>query len=97
MRTIHKYELDITDVQTIELPFYAEMLTIQEQRDKLVMWCIVDTEDDTEPRTFHVVDTGNPMPEPEDEGWPKGLAYCGTVQTKGGRLVWHVFTEIDFW
>jgi hypothetical protein len=62
MRTIHKYELDITDVQTIELPFYAEMLTIQEQRDKLVMWCIVDTEDELEPRTFHVVGTGNPIP-----------------------------------
>jgi hypothetical protein len=82
-------------VQTIELPFYAEMLTIQEQRDKLVMWCIVDTEDELEPRTFHVVGTGNPMPEPEWEEWPIMLAYVSTVQTKGGRLVWHVFLEIE--
>ena len=36
MRTIHKYELDITDVQTIDLPEYAEMLTVQEQKDKLI-------------------------------------------------------------
>ena len=97
MRMIHKYELDITDIQTIDLPEYAEMLTIQAQRDKLCLWCIIDTEDGIEPRTFHVVGTGNPMPEPESEDWPTALAYCGTAQTREGRLVWHVFTEIDFW
>lgn len=95
MRTIHKYELDITDEQVIDLPMYSEMLTIQEQHGKLVLWCAVDTEDEMLPRKFFVVGTGHPMPEPEDP-WC-ALVYCSTVQTRGGKLVWHVFTEMEMW
>jgi len=100
-RTIHKYELEITDVQTIEMPVGSEILSIQEQRDHLVLWAIVynDVLDQLEPHKFYVVGTGNPVPEPDDDPdkWPAALVYCATVQTKGGRAAWHVFTEIDIW
>ena len=98
-KVIHKYELDITDVQTIDMPIGAEILSVQEQRNHLVVWALVWTQykDELEPRKFYVIGTGNPVPEPDEENWPTALAYVSTVQTKGGRLVWHVFTELDMW
>jgi len=97
IRRVLKYELDITDKQTIEMPEGADILAIQEQKDKLVMWAIAYDGMDVESRTFYVVGTGNPMPEPGREDWFTTLAYCATVQTRGGKFVWHVFTEMDFW
>ena len=39
---IYKYELDLTHKQTLELPQGAQILTIQLQDGKIVLWALVD-------------------------------------------------------
>lgn len=92
MKTIYKYELDITDVQEIETYIDYKPLSVQFQRGKLCLWMAVDT--DTSPIDAMVViyGTGNPADEMNN------YKYVGTVQVPEGTpsfqpLVWHVFIE----
>ena len=86
MRTIWKYTLNITDRQTVSMPVFAEILTVQMQGGSLCLWAIVESDRNLEQREFLIFGTGNPIPE----------QFClhqhiGTVQVGGGVLVWHVF------
>ena len=87
MKTIYKYPLSITDVQTIWMPSGAKILSVQEQRDTLCLWAAVDRDNIEAPRTILIVGTGNPMPYTCND-------FIGTVQTNGGALVWHVFERL---
>lgn len=60
---VYKYELEITDEQTIRLPFNAEILTIQMQRDKCCLWALVDPRNELEERTICIHGTGHPIPD----------------------------------
>lgn len=95
MRTIWKFELDITDVQRVSLPVGAELLHVGSQRmevqepmrvgvwDALVMWASVDPARPKVDRLIGVVGTGNPAPEPDE------AIYVGSAQC--GPFVWHVY------
>lgn len=85
MKTIWKYELQITDEQGVEMPFGAEILTVQEQFDKPCIWCLVDCDAKKALRKIRIVGTGHPI-EPEFEG-----KYVGTFQVYGAGGVFHVF------
>ena len=91
-RRVLRIELETVEEQTIEIPAESDLLSIQEQRDKLVLWILAWDDAEVEERIFYVVRTDEPVPEPE--GWAT-LAYCATVQGKRGE--WHVFTTISFW
>lgn len=82
---IYKYELEITDVQTIKMPRRACPISVGHQNGKLVVWCGVNTNAAVAEHTFYVVGTGNPMP--NDGAYMEPI---GTVQMPNG-LVWHVF------
>jgi len=92
-RRVVKYELEKVEKQTIEMSAEGDLLSIQEQQGKLVLWVLAWDDADIEERVFYVVQTGDPVP--EVEGWST-LAYCATVQGKRDRE-WHVFTKMDFW
>jgi hypothetical protein len=83
-RRIWKYELEITDEQTVNMPMHADILTVQMQGGTMCMWALVEPENVKRPRKFLVVGTGNPMP----DGMQR---YVGTVQMMQGSLVWHIF------
>ena len=82
MNAIYKYELEITDKQTISLPDDAEVLSIQEQQGAIYAWVRVDTDMPQCDRTFIVCGTGNPI----HQGQMKHLA---TIQKD--YMVWHFF------
>jgi hypothetical protein len=87
---IHKYSLERTDEQRVNMPRGARVLSvgIQNAMD-IVVWAIVDPMQPREPRTFWVVGTGHPFP-------PSAVAinqFVGTVLIAGGMLVFHIFTE----
>lgn len=42
MKTIYKYPLDVTDRQVIAMPEDAEILTVQVQNGKPMLWAVVD-------------------------------------------------------
>lgn len=84
MRTIYKFPLGVKHFTVISMPKGAEILTVQMQFGDLCLWAIVDPEAEDEDRQFYIFPTGRPLNLPEYE-------YIGTVQMRGGQLVWHVF------
>ena len=86
---IWKFNLKITDRQTVEMPFGANILSVQEQSGTLHLWAIVNPYAEQERRLIEIVGTGNPMADVDKEDLAR--FHIATVQTRGGALVWHVF------
>ena len=91
MKTIWKFPLKDGDVQRIEMPKGAQILTVQRQYEQPCVWAIVDVDDGslTEMRVFEVHGTGNPLP--DEKGVER--AYVGTFQQP--PFVWHLFERIE--
>ena len=86
MRVIWKYPLRITDQQTIKIPFGAEILGVQAQRDQPVLYALVEPTAksiDTEILTFS---TGQYFTE-------ENIYYRGTYLINNGSFVGHVFVK----
>ena len=83
-RSIWKYEFKVTDSFSIDMPKDAEVLCVQVQGNRPVMWAVVDPKEPTEPRKFRVHGTGHPI-------LTDKINYIGTIQEAGGSLIWHVF------
>ena len=81
---IYKYPLDLADQQTISMPEGAEMLSVGLQRDRIVLWAMVNLEMANRDYIFRIVGTGNDVPE--------NLQYLGTVQQS--TYAWHIFLEV---
>jgi hypothetical protein len=86
MKTIYKYPLRIDDVQGVAIPFGARILTVQEQKGVVTLWALVENTNTPEMWEVRIVGTGNSAP-------GEGFDYVGSVQTSGGRFVWHVFAR----
>lgn len=101
---IFKYSLEITDEQTLLLPRGSAILSVAEQNGRIVLYAHVDREaavngfleqnDSGQSRslcdetyTVYIVGTGHPARLPEV------TRFLGTVNTMGGRLMWHVFVH----
>ena len=84
-RQIWKFELD-SDGE-IQMPAGANILTVQTQNDKPMIWAIVDPQAPMETKKFTVLGTGWFVP-------PSTGVYIGTFQLQGGALVFHVFHDM---
>lgn len=91
MTTIWKFPFPVTDTVAIDMPVGASILAhleparLEQGEHGLVLWAVVDPDKPTETRVFHVVGTGNPMPDGT-------LNYIGS--TLAGPFVWHVFERL---
>lgn len=89
MKSIYKYTLTPAEMQNIELPEGAEILTTQTQNGEICIWAMVNPDAKKVIRTFTVIGTG----------WriitESNLKYIGTVQLEGGALVFHVFEWVS--
>lgn len=79
---IWKYQFEISDDITIEMPGGSTPLTVQVRDGKPTMWVLVDTGMTYVIRRFYVYETGDPIN-------PEGKTYIETIQL--GHRVWHVF------
>jgi hypothetical protein len=86
MFTIWKAIFKPTDVQEIEVPGHAELLTVREQHEKLCVWFKCNPDNEMTKRRVAIVFTG--------EAAPEGARYVGTGFLQGGNLVLHVFERI---
>ncbi len=80
---IWKFPLELADVQEVEMPSGAQLLSVDSQQGTLCLWAMVDLDSGTKER--HVIDilgTGNPIESHH-------RSFIGTVQM--GTLVWHIF------
>jgi hypothetical protein len=85
-KQIWKYELQIKNLQEIEMPIGAEILTVQVQDNLPVLWALVDVQAEKERRVIEVLGTGNNI----HYGMGASRKYISTFQTIGG-FVGHVF------
>ena len=100
-KRIWKYELEVTDEQSIEMPEGAVILSVQSQpayvppdisrrnQNLVHIWAEVEPHNPVELRHFCVFGTGHRMPDGED------LKFIGTVQVYNGVQVYHVYEKIS--
>lgn len=81
--TIWKAALKAVDLQDIDVPENAELLTARDQYEQLCVWFKCDPSKPMNKRRIAIVGTGHPAPE--------GGRYVGTGFLMGGQLVFHVF------
>ena len=83
---IWKYELEMTDQQSIIVPGGASFLSVANQRGKLCLWALIfDLSQPRVSRQIEIVGTGNPMSSGR-------RVFIGTVIVE--PFVWHVFEFI---
>ncbi len=89
MKKIFKYHIDYTS-ESMSLPVGAIILSVGMQKDKLMLWAIVEYDDDkrktvpTEERLIRILGTGQDLTPEMEHG-----KFIGTVFN--GPFVWHVF------
>lgn len=82
---IYKYELELTDVQTIQVPYRFQPLSVQFQGDNLCLWAMMNENScDMVYKTITIIGTGNSI------GRGPGV-FIDTVQKNG--FVWHIFIK----
>lgn len=86
MKTVYKYPIDLTDVQSIAMPQGAASIMVHVQDGHPYIWAVVDTDALMVLYRFYVVGTGNPMP--DDAG-----RHHGSFMLHNGALVFHVFSK----
>lgn len=87
MKTIYRYELELTDRPILHMPLGAEILDAPpnpRSQNRIEIWARVDNTQPLETREFMIIGTGNWMPDTCGR-------FIGTVVTHGGSAVWHIF------
>lgn len=82
---IYKYPVPLETDFSIEMPYGAVILSFQCQKNKLMLWALVDTGFANIKRQFKLLGTGQSI---ERESIIK---YIGSTQMDDGLFVWHLF------
>jgi len=89
MNAIYKYELSGYTLQTVSLPINSTVLSVVEQNQKIVVYAVVDVEQENiEEIVFLVLGTGEVFDNTID-----GYSFLDTVKLSGGAIMVHVFVE----
>lgn len=97
---IGKYKLETTDRQVLELPAPAQILSVVEQYDGIVLYALIDYGNtETVTKVIDIYGTGHKVPKARSalmgEPQKEPGKFIGTVSTCGGTLMWHVFDATD--
>jgi len=92
LKTVYKYKLDFVNKQILTLPVGAQILSVTNQQENIVLYAMVDTDvKEFQSHTIYVHGTGHII-YGENPAFKEALAFIGTVVLSGGALVFHVFT-----
>ncbi len=83
--TIWKFPIKTTDVQFLDIPRGAQILSVQVQAGQPCIWALVNPDADKSKRHIRIYGTGHRV----DERYVG--TFVGTYQQLGGSLVFHVF------
>jgi hypothetical protein len=81
---IWKWQIEVTDRQTVMMPKGAKLLDVQMQGGDCCVWALCDQNAKKEPRSLAIYGTGHTIPNEAGE-------YVATVQMLDGARVFHVF------
>jgi len=91
MKKVYKYTILRTSQSTVEdhllLPRGAQILSVAEQRDEIVLYAVTDNlQTEYENYRIHIAGTGHPLPDDIDTA-----RFLGTVNLMEGSLMFHVY------
>lgn len=89
MKTIFKYQLKVTDEQSVLMPKDAEILCVKDINNEVFIYAYVNKEAIKEERYFIVYGTGHEI---ENDMWSK-RKYIGTFVKQNG-FVGHLFEDL---
>ena len=87
MRTIYRYPLRVTDVQTITGPGLDQIVSVDNRRSELEVWGEVNTAEIDVTWKVYVVGTGNSA---DHVVWADHVGHV-----IDGPFVWHVYARRD--
>jgi hypothetical protein len=89
---VYKYKLKMVDEQEIKVERFESILSINQQNNELVLYCLVSDVQDrrTMSITVYIAGTGNEIEVDH------ATQFLGTCSTHSNRLFWHVFYKLDF-
>lgn len=82
-RSIYQYPLADDEVQLIEMPVGAKIISVGQQDSTIVLWADIEIDAPSTKRRIFIYGTGWPI--------PPHVEYVGTVPR--GLFVWHIFQE----
>jgi hypothetical protein len=85
-KKIYKYQLEVTDIQSIKMHTGAQTLCVQVQNNVPCLWAVVDTDAPVIEEVFYTHGTGHPILDHR-------ATYIDTYQLYNGGLVFHVFVK----
>jgi len=86
---VYKYNLEITDTQTLHLPKNVDILSVENQNGYLVLYALVNEQEKIfEYVDISVIGTGHQISFTT-------YTFIGTVSFSGGTLMFHVFSHKD--
>ena len=89
MKTIYKYELNVTDEQTLSLPKNHKVLTVMVQNGIPCIWVLLDPEQrEKEDLDVFIFGTGQMIPE---FATIERLTYLGSFMIVNDNFVGHVY------
>jgi hypothetical protein len=87
IKKIFKYVIPITDESKLQLPAGAQIFSVIEQRNEIVLYAIINTfVEVTKTVSIRVVGTGHVINFDLNE-----YKFLGTISLCGGTLMFHVF------
>ena len=86
MKRILKYTLDIVDHQELTLSNNSKILSVENQRDNIVLYAITD---EASPCHYSIIIHGTGHPADD----VIGAQFIGTVSLYNGSLMFHVFAR----
>lgn len=85
-KRVFKYKIEPIDYQILKLPVGSNFLSVESQKDDIVLYAMVD---DSQPNMMNihikVVGTGHDISD------MRGFSFLGTVKLFDGTLMFHVF------
>lgn len=89
-KAVWKFDLEVTDIQTISIPSEFKILSIQVQDNTPRIWALVDPSKPAQRVQLLTFGTGHPIEGSNLTKVTRG-EFIGTYQMNGGTLVFHVF------
>jgi len=91
MNVVHKYPLQITVEQTVQMPVTAHVIHADAQHGTPTLWAIHSDPAASEPRRFYIFGTGHQFERTIDG---HHLGHRGSVLLQNGGLVLHIFEAV---
>ncbi len=97
MYRVYKYEITSENVENeyITLPYGAELLSVMNQHESIVLYCLVNPEETRiENRSLILYGTGIDIPSATYEMIKLyNFKFMGTVSMFDGSLIWHIWMK----